>query len=98
MKIRRVVTPDVARTLTGLFVDVVEHGTGQEARMSNILIAGKTGTAQLLVDGKYSKEFYHASFAAFFPVPNPQIVGYIMVDSPMHGYTGVRSRLRFSRG
>ncbi len=88
MKIRRVVTPDVAHTLTGLFVDVVEHGTGEEAGMSDLLIAGKTGTAQKLVDGKYSKKFYHASFAGFFPVPNPQIVGYIMVDSPMKGYTG----------
>ncbi len=88
MKIRRVVTPDVAHTLTGLFIDVVENGTGEEARMSNLLIAGKTGTAQKLVDGQYSKKYYHASFAAFFPVPNPQIVGYIMIDSPMKGYTG----------
>lgn len=88
MKIRRVVTPDVAHTLTSLFVDVVEHGTGVNARMSNLLIAGKTGTAQKVIGGKYSKTFYHASFAGFFPVPNPQIVGYIMVDSPTHGYTG----------
>jgi cell division protein FtsI (penicillin-binding protein 3) len=88
MKIRRVVTPDVARTLTGLFVDVVEHGTGEEAKMADLLIAGKTGTAQKLVDGKYSKKFYHASFAGFFPVPSPRIVGYIMIDSPMKGYTG----------
>ncbi len=88
MKIRRVVTPDVDRTLTGLFVDVVEQGTGEEAKMNDLLIAGKTGTAQKLVDGKYSKEFYHASFAGFFPVPNPQIAGYIMIDSPTKGYTG----------
>ncbi len=88
MQIRRVVTPDVAQTLTGMFVDVVEHGTGEEARIPDLLIAGKTGTAQKLVDGKYSKKYYHASFCGFFPVPNPAIVGYIMVDSPMKGYTG----------
>lgn len=88
MAIRRVVTPDVAHTLTGLFVDVVEHGTGEYARMENLLIAGKTGTAQKLVDGKYSKKYYHASFAGYFPIPNPQIVGYIMIDSPLRGYTG----------
>ncbi len=86
--IRRVVTPDVDRTLNGLFVDVVEHGTGIEAQMKDVLVAGKTGTSQLLVDGKYSKKYYHASFAGYFPVPNPMIVGYIMVDSPMKGYTG----------
>lgn len=88
MAIRRVVTPDVDRTLNGLFVDVVEHGTGIYARMKDMLVAGKTGTSQLLVDGKYSKKYYHASFAGYFPVPNPTIVGYIMVDSPLKGYTG----------
>lgn len=86
--IRRVVSPDVAQTVTGLLVDVVEHGTGLPAKINDLLIAGKTGTSQKLVDGKYSKRFYHASFAGFFPVPNPTIVGFIMIDSPMNGYTG----------
>ncbi len=86
--IRRVVTPEVAQTLSGLFVDVVEHGTGTPTKMNDLLIAGKTGTAQQLVDGKYSKTYYHASFAGYFPEPNPVIVGYIMIDSPMNGYTG----------
>ncbi len=88
MEIRRVVSPEVDQTLNGMFVDVVEHGTGREAQMKDMLVAGKTGTSQLLVDGKYSKKYYHASFAGYFPVPNPVIVGYIMVDSPLNGYTG----------
>ncbi len=86
--IRRVVSPDVAQTLTGMFVDVVERGTGTGAKVNDLLIAGKTGTAQKLVDGKYSKKYYRASFAGFFPIPNPAIVGYIMIDSPMKGYAG----------
>ena len=86
--IRRVVSPEVAQTLTGLLVDVVEHGTGLPAKINDLLIAGKTGTAQKLVAGKYSKRFYRASFAGFFPLPNPTMVGFIMVDSPMNGYTG----------
>ncbi|MGO9480828.1 MAG: penicillin-binding transpeptidase domain-containing protein [Candidatus Kryptoniota bacterium] len=86
--IRRVVSANISQTLTGLFVDVVEHGTGTSAKLSDVLLAGKTGTAQKLVDGMYSKKFYRASFAGFFPVPNPQIVGFIMVDSPLDGYTG----------
>lgn len=87
-EIRRVVSPEVSQTLTGLFVDVVEHGTGMPAKINDMLMAGKTGTAQKLADGKYSKKFYHASFAGFFPVPNPAVVGYIVIDSPMNGYTG----------
>jgi cell division protein FtsI (penicillin-binding protein 3) len=88
VEIRRVVSPEVAQTLTGMFVDVVEHGTGMPAKINDLLVAGKTGTAQKLVDGRYSKKFYHASFAGFFPIPNPAIVGFIMVDSPTNGYTG----------
>ncbi len=88
VQIRRVLSPQVAQTLTGMFVDVVEHGTGAPAKINDLLMAGKTGTAQKLIDGKYSKKFYHASFAGFFPVPNPVIVGFIMIDSPMNGYTG----------
>lgn len=88
LRLRRVVTPEVAHTLTNLFVDVVKHGTGMNARLNNLLIAGKTGTAQILVDGRYSKTLYHASFAGFFPAQDPQIVGYVMVDSPLRGYTG----------
>lgn len=87
-EIRRVVSPEVAQALTGLFVDVVEHGTGLPAKINDLLMAGKTGTAQKLIDGEYSKRFYRASFAGFFPVPNPAIVGFIMIDSPMNGYTG----------
>lgn len=87
-EIRRVVSPEVAQALTGLFVDVVEHGTGLPAKINDLLMAGKTGTAQKLIDGEYSRKFYRASFAGFFPVPNPEIVGFIMVDSPMNGYTG----------
>jgi len=88
VQIRRVISPEIAQTMTGLFVNVVEHGTGMPAKIADLLMAGKTGTAQKLVDGKYSKKFYHASFAGFFPVPNPAIVGFIMIDSPMNGYTG----------
>lgn len=88
MEIRRVVSPSVAQTLQGLFTDVVEYGTGKPAKVDGLLIAGKTGTAQKLVEDKYSKRFYHASFAGFFPIPNPQIAGYIMIDSPQNGYTG----------
>ncbi|MGC8654431.1 MAG: penicillin-binding transpeptidase domain-containing protein [Candidatus Kryptoniota bacterium] len=88
MEIRRVITPSVAQTLQGLLTDVVEHGTGKPAKVDGLLIAGKTGTAQKLVEEKYSKRFYHASFAGFFPIPNPLIAGYIMIDSPQNGYTG----------
>ena len=50
--------------------------------MKDVSIGGKTGTSQKLVDGKYSKSEYHTSFVGFFPVENPKIVCFILVNSP----------------
>lgn len=81
-KIRRVISEQTAKTLTTMFCSVVENGTGKEARVKGLSIAGKTGTAQQLVDGKYSKSAYTASFAGFFPAESPRFVLLVMLDKP----------------
>ena len=81
-KIRRVISPETAKELTELFCGVVERGTGVEARVQGMRIAGKTGTAQQLVDGTYSKKAYTASFVGFFPADKPKIAMMIMLDKP----------------
>ncbi len=52
---------------------VVDSGTGTLARIKGVDIAGKTGTAQQLVDGHWSKEHYTSSFTGFFPAGEPAI-------------------------
>lgn len=81
-KIRQVVSPQTAHTLTELLCGVVERGTGNEARVQGMRIAGKTGTAQQLEDGKYSKQAYTASFAGYFPADKPKVAMMIMLDRP----------------
>lgn len=81
-KIRQVVSAETAQTLTNLLCGVVERGTGNEARVQGMKIAGKTGTAQQLVEGKYSKQAYTASFAGYFPADNPKVAMMIMLDRP----------------
>ena len=44
-------------------------------------IAGKTGTAQKVENGKYSKENYVSSFAAIYPSYEPKYVCIISIDS-----------------
>lgn len=84
-EIRNVVSRNTARTLTELLVGVVERGTGVDAKIEGVKIAGKTGTAQKLVDGAYSKSKYTASFIGYFPAENPQIVVSVIMDAPQAG-------------
>lgn len=84
-EIRNVISKNTAKTLTELFVGVVESGTGKDARIENVKIAGKTGTSQKMVEGKYSKSKYTSSFIGYFPAENPQIVVAVIIDAPEAG-------------
>jgi len=87
-EIRRVVSEKTAKELTEMLISVVENGTGKQAKIEGITIAGKTGTASKLVDGKYSKKNYAASFVGFVPAKNPKFVLMILMDSPKKSYYG----------
>ncbi|MEO6695572.1 MAG: penicillin-binding transpeptidase domain-containing protein [Ignavibacteria bacterium] len=83
--IRQVVSVNTAKTLTSLLVGVVERGTGVDAKTEGVKIAGKTGTAQRLVNGKYSSNSHNASFVGYFPADNPQILIAVILDNPKSG-------------
>ncbi|MEO8513200.1 MAG: penicillin-binding transpeptidase domain-containing protein [Ignavibacteria bacterium] len=85
VEIRNVISKNTAKSLTELFVGVVERGTGKDAKIENIKIAGKTGTSQKMVEGKYSKSKYTSSFIGYFPAENPQIVVSVIIDAPGAG-------------
>lgn len=81
-RIRHVVSEQTARTLADILVGVVERGTGKEARIPGVRIAGKTGTAQQLTDGTYSRQNYTASFVGFYPADQPRVAMIVMLDRP----------------
>jgi len=84
-EIRNVISKNTSKMLTELFVGVVERGTGKDAYIENIKVAGKTGTSQKMVEGKYSKSKYTSSFIGYFPAENPQIVVAVIMDAPGNG-------------
>jgi cell division protein FtsI/penicillin-binding protein 2 len=87
--IRLVVSQKTLDQLLPAFEGVVEHGTGKEARINDVRIAGKTGTSRKYFDGKYVQNNYTASFVGFFPVEDPQVVCLVMMDNPRsQGYYG----------
>ncbi|MHA8066004.1 penicillin-binding protein [Aquirufa sp. ROCK2-A2] len=61
---------------------VVEHGTGNNIKGTPYGIAGKTGTAQRLVNGAYVKGTYYTSFIGYFPANKPKYTMLIAMDNP----------------
>jgi len=97
--LRRTVSADTAATLTSIMEGVVDHGTARSAQISGFTIAGKTGTAAKLIDGRYSKSEYNASFVGFLPSRKPAVAIIVVLDSP-HGkgyYGGVVAAPIFKR-
>lgn len=87
-EIRRVVSEKTCRTLIGMMTGVVDSGTATTAKIKGVSIAGKTGTAQQLVNGRYSKEHYTSSFTGFFPAEDPEYTILVILRSPRNGYYG----------
>ncbi|MBE2314689.1 penicillin-binding protein 2 [Solirubrobacter sp. CPCC 204708] len=59
-----------------------EGGTASGAHIEGYTTAGKTGTAEKAINGKYSEEFYVASFVGFAPANNPKLLAAVIVDEP----------------
>ena len=61
---------------------VVEDGTARSIQSKQYKIAGKTGTAQLLIDGSYNNQRHLASFVGYFPADNPKYACIVMINDP----------------
>ncbi len=79
-EVRRVISERTAKTLNGFFTGVVEKGTATVAKLGEIKVAGKTGTAQRVIEGKHSKLSHNAFFVGYFPVDNPVILISVVID------------------
>ncbi len=73
----------------GLFMAVNAGGSAQRAQISDLIVAGKTGSAQVVSSSKLKKDVDsiqpRAWFAGFAPLDNPRIVLAVLVD---HGGSG----------
>ncbi|MCH8318293.1 MAG: transpeptidase family protein, partial [Bacteroidetes bacterium] len=60
---------------------VVERGTAKNIKSENYKIAGKTGTAQKIKNGKYIRSYY-TSFVGYFPASDPKYSCIVVIDNP----------------
>ncbi len=77
--------PETARKAQELLRGVVEHGTAKHINTLHYAIAGKTGTAQKIVNGQYQRGRYYTSFIGYFPANNPKYSMIAVVDNPQQG-------------
>jgi cell division protein FtsI/penicillin-binding protein 2 len=86
---RRIISTTVASELRDMLRGVFgEGGTASGARIPGYDMAGKTGTAQLVVNGSYSSTKFMSSFIGMVPASDPKLVVAVVVDQPHHAYYG----------
>ena len=86
--VAQVVTAQTARRVKAILKGVVENGTGKKAKIEGVSVAGKTGTAQKVVNGNYSHNKYYATFYGFAPIEDPKLAVIVVVDEPHPSYFG----------
>jgi len=80
--VRTVISEDTSKQVREALESVVARGTGRNAFIDGYRVGGKTGTAQKVVNGRYSPNEHIVSFIGFAPADDPQIVIYVAVDNP----------------
>jgi len=88
--VRQVISPAVCEELKIMMRGVVKSGTAKNARMADLSVGGKTGTAQKFNTRtkKYYKDKYLASFIGFGPFEDTEYVCGIFINEPANGYYG----------
>ncbi|MFA6378731.1 MAG: penicillin-binding transpeptidase domain-containing protein, partial [Candidatus Omnitrophota bacterium] len=71
--VRQAIEPETASRVKDILIGVIERGTGKLAKIKDVFAAGKTGTAQKIVNGQYSHNQFYATFIGFAPAEDPKI-------------------------
>jgi stage V sporulation protein D (sporulation-specific penicillin-binding protein) len=80
--VRRVIKEQTSAKVREALESVVALGTGRHAFIEGYRVGGKTGTAQKVINGRYSANEYIVSFVGFAPADQPRLIAYVAVDHP----------------
>jgi cell division protein FtsI (penicillin-binding protein 3) len=80
---QQIISPKTAAQVRTMVESVVSpQGTAPQAQVAGYRIGGKTGTAQKVINGRYSQTHYVGSFVGIAPMSNPRFVIAVMIDDP----------------
>ena len=81
--VRQVVSTKVAQDVADMLHKAVgPSGTARKAFIEGYRVAGKTGTTQKIINGRYSSKNHVASFSGFLPYNDPKLLITVVVDDP----------------
>ncbi|TGP23158.1 MULTISPECIES: penicillin-binding protein 2 [unclassified Mesorhizobium] len=79
---KKVVKDKTVEGMRYLYALNAEKGSGKNAKVPGYRVGGKTGTAEKVVNGRYSKEKNFNAFVAAFPMDDPQYIVLTIADEP----------------
>lgn len=87
----RIISEKTAKQIAILMRLNVTEGANKKAEVKGYCVGGKSGTAEKLNRGKYSKTANYTGFIGAFPMPNPEYSVYVVLDEPQataktHGF------------
>ena len=84
----RTVSEETSELLSSMLEGVVKEGSGKQAYVEGLRVAGKTGTAQKYENGHIAAGKYVSSFVGYFPADDPRYLVLVIVDEPQGSYYG----------
>lgn len=85
MQPKRIFTQNVNNTMVHMLERVITDTHQSKAKVANYRVAGKSGTARKIENGRYSNTKHRAFYVGFGPVSNPRYVVAVMIDEPSKG-------------
>ena len=79
---KKVVSEKTVEGMRYLYALNAEKGSARNARVPGYRVGGKTGTAEKVVNGRYSKDMNFNTFVAAFPMDDPQYLVFTIADAP----------------
>ena len=78
---KKIISEDTSRKINSTLRKIVVKGTAKLANVEGYEVGGKTGTANKIIEGIYSKKKIN-TFASIFPTSNPKFVFVVLMDEP----------------
>lgn len=84
-ELKQIISEEISENMRSILEEVVYDGTGNKTYIPGYKVGGKTATSEKLPRGQGK---YIASFLAFAPADDPEIIALVLIDEPVGAYYG----------